>query len=475
MSYTVWQLNQTVVLLVYCAVVLVGLVLLVAFGKKLSGFVRSLLAPVMLLLSIPGPMVVGTLMRADAYHMFLYTHVCGRWDVKCASFATNFASCEQVVQIAAVCSLILGFIAIGSCVLLSGARRRAGDGAGTAGYRLLVPYVLALVVAACLVAGPPHRRLLAGILYGECIQMGDYGETIPVFRGAGREYGKGVFLTPYVQIREGSILVDDVKVLDLDGWAVRYRGCPDGYECGLRGPLGDSVKSLVEKERALCQRAGEEPCEFPDIVLVADEKAPLDTVVEVIRVASDSWEGPFAFMLRAEPAPETGPGLDEVLRLVGGSGRMECTTVCPYVLLGVVAGKEETREAGTAMIPDDPDVTFGAFIQGLDPSISGVVFEAGKAPATSSWRMTDVLESIEYPLEKDEFLGRLAIPGEDRKLHLSVMHCLEDSCMEWHHHFLDGGCSLMLQVYRQTHGGPWLVAGAEAECEGGVDVEVATD
>ena len=99
-----------------------------------------------------------------------------------------------------------------------------------------------------------------------------------------------------------------------------------------------------------------------------------------------------------------------------------------------------------------------------------MILEAEEAPVSASWRMSDVLEGVEYPIEKDELLGRLGVAEEDRLLFLWESHCLDDSCTQWHHHFLDGGCSVGLRVYRETYDGPWLVAGTEAECEGGLDL-----
>jgi len=248
-------------------------------------------------------------------------------------------------------------------------------------------------------------------------------------------------------VHDRGVLVDYMKIAALEGW-------DPGFD--ITGPLAGEIEHRVEMRKALCLR-NESFCGFPLLLVGASREAPTSLVAEVARIACSTWKGPCSLVIRTEPVPDTPRNLAETLEAVSRDGRIRCTTECAYALIGIEA-------AGTAVLPDDPDLTFGDFIAGLEEGTTSVTLPP---PEPADEQRTTVyvekaLESLTFPLSEEELRQKLGIPDLEPLSSVDIMDGVVNVLS--HSYPLPEDCWLHLDVFRTHPKADWMVSGAKVEC-----------
>ncbi len=364
MRQYLWQLPHIYILIGYSVVVLVGLVLTSAPRRvRTSRVTTTILQPALMLLSLPGPVIMGSFLKAHAYIGFLSWSFSGTPEARCLALEDMIWVSDQIMLVAIVCAAALTLAAVFTLLLqraLTGKRGQPTDGRKWP----LAVLLLALLGTAFVVRGPSLRDLLAPSLLGDCLYA---SQDLPVSSVVGEPAGRIPRRATMVEVREDAILVNDLKVASLEGWTAQY---------DITGPLVTEVEHHLEMRNALCERGYKDDCAFPSLLIGASREAPTSLVVEVARIAWDAWKGPCSLVIRTEPAPDPPRGLDETIEAISRDGRIRCTTECPYALIGIDAPAKVAPEAGKAVLPDDPDLKFGDFIAGVEEETTGVILPA---------------------------------------------------------------------------------------------------
>ncbi|MBW2260600.1 MAG: hypothetical protein JRG91_01400 [Deltaproteobacteria bacterium] len=339
---------------------------------------RAVLAAMAISLSIPAPLALGMLFRSLGQTSSW--SVLGNADpgsrcgmLEQALRAADFPFWLSLVVVAVL--VVPALVAVFMELTALRAKRRRDDvlrlaemllGVSTRPATGAMPGVVAFIftvllagAAGWVLTGPPVKNLAAVQLYGSCLPGLDHlNVEIPVHGGGASDVVRGVC----VIVTMDDLLVDDVRVTDLDKGSVGAAASEDGVTIT---PLAQMLEDREEWTRALCDRSPDgAACETPVLVAI-DRAVPLASASAVLATARRSWGRSVFLVVRTEEPPASPPRFADMLAAVKGFASMKCVTVCPYGLVEVGDVIADPASGSKDLLDGRADGTFGTFIDGV--------------------------------------------------------------------------------------------------------------